>query len=219
MAGRCTPTRAQALRSSVPRAPSSSMRSSYRWCSTLLRRQPSRSQGPAAKAATSARWPRTSAPRWAAGRTWARCAAPTAAASGSSAASAWSGSKPSPPPPPAAGGRGGAPLSTSLERLQALPEAGRLACLQPPQSLLTRHLRVTLDSDNAARFLSGLPRHGAWPDAPAVAVFGADPPALLGVGHIAGGCLLPDRLLSALEIAQILASRPQRQDCGILEET
>ncbi|KAB7572802.1 tRNA pseudouridine(55) synthase TruB [Verminephrobacter eiseniae] len=107
----------------------------------------------------------------------------------------------------------------SLERLQALPEAERLACLQPPQSLLARHLRVTLDSDNAARFLSGLPRRGAWPDAPAVAVFGADPPALLGVGHIAGGCLLPDRLLSALEIAQILASQPQRQDCGILEET
>ena len=56
-------------------------------------------------------------------------------------------------------------------------------------------------------FLSGVRRRGTWPDAGAVSVFGEDPPALLGVGHIVGGELVPDRLLSPLEIQQILEAR------------
>jgi len=106
----------------------------------------------------------------------------------------------------------------TLEQLQALSEDERLASLQPPESLLGHHLRVTLDSDNTARFLSGLRRRGHWPDASAVAVFSEAPVALLGVGHIKDGELVPDRLLSPLEIQQILEGTPHRQASGILEK-
>jgi len=106
----------------------------------------------------------------------------------------------------------------TLAQLEAMEENARLACLEPPEALLTGHARVTLDSDNAGRFLSGMRRRGAWQDAPAVAVFGDRPRALLGVGHIAGGELVPDRLLSPLEIQQILESTPRPQASGILEK-
>ena len=97
----------------------------------------------------------------------------------------------------------------TLAQLEAMPEAERLASLEAPESLLAQHMRVTLDGENAARFLSGVRRRGNWPDASAVAVFGESPPALLGVGHIVGGELVPDRLLSPLEIQQILEGMPQ----------
>jgi tRNA pseudouridine55 synthase len=106
----------------------------------------------------------------------------------------------------------------TLEQFEALDEGARLACLEPPQALLADHVRVTLDSDNAGRFLSGMRRRGSWPDAPAVAVFGDQPRALLGVGHIVGGELVPDRLLSPLEIQQILEGTPRPQASGILEK-
>ena len=95
----------------------------------------------------------------------------------------------------------------TLTELEAMEEGARLTQLEPPESLLAQHVRVTLDSENAARFLSGVRRRGTWPDAGAVSVFGEDPPALLGVGHIVGGELVPDRLLSPLEIQQILEAR------------
>jgi tRNA pseudouridine55 synthase len=108
--------------------------------------------------------------------------------------------------------------SITLEALEALPESERLACLQAPQSLLAGHEPVTLDEENAARFLSGVRRRGAWPDSDAVAVFG--PPTsgeaptgsartggvLLGTGHVKAGELIPGRLLSPIEIQQILSS-------------
>jgi tRNA pseudouridine55 synthase len=106
----------------------------------------------------------------------------------------------------------------TLEQLEAMEEGERLACLEPPEALLVHHERVTLDGENAGRFLSGLRRRGPWPDTPAVAVFGQQPHALLGVGHIAGGELVPDRLLSPLEIQQILENTPRSQASGILEK-
>ena len=106
----------------------------------------------------------------------------------------------------------------TLAQLEAMDEDERLACLELPESLLVHHERITLDSENAGRFLSGLRRRGPWPDTPAVAVFGQQPHALLGVGHIAGGELVPDRLLSPLEIQQILEGTPRPQASGILEK-
>ena len=106
----------------------------------------------------------------------------------------------------------------TLAQLEAMPEAERLASLEAPESLLAQHVRVTLDGENAARFLSGVRRRGTWPDASAVAVFGENPPALLGVGHIVGGELVPDRLLSPLEIQQILEGMPHPQASGTLEK-
>lgn len=105
----------------------------------------------------------------------------------------------------------------SLAALEAMDESQRLACVLPVDTLLSEHLPVTLDSEDAARFLSGVRRRGQWPTAPAVAVFATSPRALLGVGHTAGGELIPDRLLSPIEIQQILESPPTAPAVGILE--
>ena len=102
--------------------------------------------------------------------------------------------------------------------LQAMDEDQRLACLLPPEALLVDHTKITLGSEDAGRFLSGVRRRGAWPDAAAVAVFGAEPAALLGVGHTVAGELIPDRLLSPIEIQQILQSQPSASGAGILEK-
>jgi tRNA pseudouridine55 synthase len=96
----------------------------------------------------------------------------------------------------------------SLEQLEAMDEAARLAALRPIDCLLTGHIPVTLDADNAGRFLSGLRRRGDWLDAPQVAVYGKEPNALLGTAHVKAGELIPGRLLSPIEIQQILESAP-----------
>ena len=92
----------------------------------------------------------------------------------------------------------------TLTELEALPEPERLASLLPVDALLTDHQRITLAEEDAGRFLSGLRRRGPWADHEAVAVYGERPPALLGVGHVTAGELIPDRLLSPIEIQQIL---------------
>lgn len=95
----------------------------------------------------------------------------------------------------------------TLAALQTLPEEERLAQLLPCEALLPQHTRITLAEQEAGRFLSGLRRRGDWPDAPAVAVFGAQPPALLGTAHVKANELIPTRLLSPNEIQQILETQ------------
>jgi len=51
-------------------------------------------------------------------------------------------------------------------------------------------------------------RRGDWPDADHVRVFGHQPRALLGTAHVRAGELIPTRLLSPLEIQQILETAP-----------
>lgn len=98
----------------------------------------------------------------------------------------------------------------TLEALEAMSEDARLACLLPVNSLLVNHMVVTLDADNTSRFLSGVRRRGAWPDAAQVAVYEEKTKALLGTAHVAAGELIPGRLLSPIEIEQIAnASRTQ----------
>lgn len=92
----------------------------------------------------------------------------------------------------------------TLADFEAMDESQRLSCLQPVDCLLPDHTRVTLDADHAGRFLSGVRRRGTWPDAAQVAVYGDTPAALLGTAHIKAGELIPGRLLSPPEIAQIL---------------
>jgi len=92
----------------------------------------------------------------------------------------------------------------TLEALEAMSEDERLAQLLPAESLVAGHSRVTLGTEDAARFLSGLRRRGEWPDAASVAVFGTEPEAFLGTAHIVAGELIPGRLLNPIEIQQIL---------------
>jgi tRNA pseudouridine55 synthase len=92
----------------------------------------------------------------------------------------------------------------TLEALEAMSEDERLRCLMPVESLLGEHTVVTLDAENAGRFLSGVRRRGAWPDDGKVAVYGETPRALLGTAQVKAGELIPGRLLSPLEIGQIL---------------
>lgn len=91
----------------------------------------------------------------------------------------------------------------TLQALEAMTEDQRLACLLPVQSLLPDHTVVTLDADNAGRFLSGVRRRGDWSDAPQVAVYAQHTGALLGTGQVVAGELIPGRLLSPIEIEQI----------------
>ncbi len=103
----------------------------------------------------------------------------------------------------------------SLAQLEALDDDARLHALQPLTVLLPHHTPVTLDDDNAGRFLSGLRRRTALADTAEVAVYGTQPPALLGTAHVSGGELVPTRLLNPLEIQQILEqSRSQPDSAG-----
>ncbi|WP_066265839.1 tRNA pseudouridine(55) synthase TruB [Hydrogenophaga palleronii] len=107
----------------------------------------------------------------------------------------------------------------TLDALEALNERERLERLLPVQALLAGHERVTLDSEHAGRFLSGLRRRGDWEDHARVAVFGPMPgkppdphipePVLLGSAHTKAGELIPGRLLSPSEIQQILDNSPE----------
>lgn len=109
--------------------------------------------------------------------------------------------------------------SVTLEALEALTEKERLACLMPVQSLLVNHTVVTLDGDNAARFLSGLSRRGSWADATQVAVYAENGMSLLGTAHVKSGELIPGRLLSPIEIEQIAnesRTKPSESD-GFVE--
>lgn len=94
----------------------------------------------------------------------------------------------------------------TLEGLESLDETTRPTRLKSVDTLLAGHAAVTLDAENAGRFLSGLRRRGNWPDTEQVAVYGSHPRALLGTAHVKAGELIPGRLLSPIEIQQILES-------------
>jgi tRNA pseudouridine55 synthase len=100
----------------------------------------------------------------------------------------------------------------TLAALEAMTEEERLACLLPVDALLERHTAVTLDSDNTARFLSGVRRRGSWPDEKQVAVYSTEPHALLGTAQTQAGELIPGRLLSPLEIAQSQTQQAGNQE-------
>ena len=95
----------------------------------------------------------------------------------------------------------------SLQSLEAMDEAQRMQHVLPVERLLGGFDPVTLDSENAARFLSGMRRRGGWPNAERVAVFAESPRALLGTGHVQGGELIPQRLLSPPEVSAALAQQ------------
>lgn len=93
--------------------------------------------------------------------------------------------------------------AVTLDQLEALTEAQRDALLQPADALIADWPAWHLPADEAARFLTGLRRRIDAPDAPRVRVYGPQPQALLGAAHITAGELIPDRLLSPLEIENL----------------
>jgi tRNA pseudouridine55 synthase len=110
----------------------------------------------------------------------------------------------------------------TLAELESMTEAEREALLLSPQSLVSSFAAVTLDSENSARFLSGLRRRGEpgqWgPNAPMVQVFGPLPAldtvgnatVFLGTAHVTADELIPQRLLSPIEIKDMLQSTQLR---------
>ena len=96
----------------------------------------------------------------------------------------------------------------SLVQLEAMDEVQRMAAVQPVNVLLPGYTEVQLDKDSTDRFLNGVRRRGPWVDCDRVAVYGDHPRALLGTAVVQGGELIPGRLLSPMEIQQILEKSP-----------
>ena len=92
----------------------------------------------------------------------------------------------------------------TLDALEQMDEAARLRALQPVQALLHGFETITLGSEDAGRFLSGQRRRGNWADTERAAVFGTQPHALLGTARVKAGELIAERLLTPVEIRQIL---------------
>lgn len=97
--------------------------------------------------------------------------------------------------------------TTTITDLEAMTEAQREALLQPVDALLVDWPVVRLGAEDAARFLSGLRRRlspAAWPrDLPAVRVYGPGAGDFLGSAHVTAGELIPDRLLSPIEVQSL----------------
>ena len=101
--------------------------------------------------------------------------------------------------------------ATTQAALDALAPEELEALLLPADALLADWPRVVLSADDAGRFLSGVRRRLALKDAPAVRVYGPGA-GFLGSGHVAGGELIPSRLLSPAEVAASAAtSRPHQE--------
>ena len=96
----------------------------------------------------------------------------------------------------------------TLDALEAMPEAQRIDAVEPVDVLLPGFTELSLDGQEASRFLNGVRRRGPWVDCDQVVVYGEHPRALLGTAHVHGGELIPGRLLSPIEIQQILEKSP-----------
>ncbi len=93
----------------------------------------------------------------------------------------------------------------TLDALAQMDETQRDAALLDADVLLTEWPLVRLAGDDAGRFLSGLRRRTGLPDADCVRVYGPQPQAFLGSGHIRCGELISTRLLSPAEVQGLLA--------------
>ena len=94
--------------------------------------------------------------------------------------------------------------ASTLEQLLGMSDAERDAMLLDTDALLADWPVVRLDFEDAGRFLSGLRRRTPLPDAAHVRVYGPEPKAFLGGGHIAAGELISTRLLSPAEVQGLL---------------
>ncbi len=100
--------------------------------------------------------------------------------------------------------------AVTREALEAMDEPARDARLLPADALLADCPEVRLAAEDAARFLAGMRRRLALADAPQVRVFGPEPRAFLGSGHIVAGELISTRLLSPSEVQGLVTERTER---------
>ena len=96
--------------------------------------------------------------------------------------------------------------SISIEAFEALNDPERLQSLLPIAALLPQHEPIILGSEEAGRFLSGLRRRGQWANTSTASVWADQPRSFLGTAHVTAGELIPDRLLTPIEIQTILES-------------
>jgi tRNA pseudouridine55 synthase len=104
--------------------------------------------------------------------------------------------------------------AVTLLELERLEPAALDERLLPPDALVADWPRVQLAVQDAGRYLSGVRRRLPLPDAPRVRVYGPEPGAFLGTGHVAGGELIATRLLSPTEVGGLIAAQrhvPERQ--------
>ncbi|HEV7914289.1 MAG TPA: tRNA pseudouridine(55) synthase TruB [Albitalea sp.] len=95
----------------------------------------------------------------------------------------------------------------TLEQLAGMTDEQRDAALMDADTLLADWPAVRLGDEDAGRFLSGVRRRLPLADAPNVRVYGPQPKAFLGSGHIAGGELISNRLLSPVEVQGLLQAQ------------
>jgi tRNA pseudouridine55 synthase len=94
----------------------------------------------------------------------------------------------------------------TLEQLAAMNEPERDAVLLNADALCSDWPVVRLGTEDAGRFLSGVRRRLPLADAPHVRVYGPEPRAFLGGGHISAGELISTRLLSPVEVQGLLCA-------------
>jgi tRNA pseudouridine55 synthase len=92
----------------------------------------------------------------------------------------------------------------TLDALAEMSEPERDEALHAADALVTDWPVVRLGTEDAGRFLSGVRRRTALPDAAHVRVYGPEPAAFLGGAHITAGELISTRLLSPVEVQGLL---------------
>ena len=95
----------------------------------------------------------------------------------------------------------------ALAELEALDDdTARDACLLPPDALVAAWPAITLGRRSTRAGSSpACAAASALDDAANVRVYGPEPGAFLGTGHVAGGELIASRLLSPAEVAALIA--------------
>lgn len=93
----------------------------------------------------------------------------------------------------------------TLEQLEAMSDEQRLQRLLPPDLLLADCPQIRLPADEAGKLLAGMRRRVAHAPAERVRAFGPEALAFLGSARVVAGELIPERLLSPVELHTLLA--------------
>lgn len=95
--------------------------------------------------------------------------------------------------------------AVTLAQLEAETDDERLRHVLAPDTLLADCPLIRLGVDDAGKLLAGLRRRTHEQPAARVRAFGPEPTAFLGSARVVGGELIPERLLSPIELQTLLA--------------